>query len=171
MIPPDEPVIEEIPSKVLAGIHLSMSLENNRTHELWQRFIPLISGISGRKNMHELISLQVYTSCIVSEMFEANRQFEKWACVEVNENSDIPEGMDSMILPGGTYAVFPYRGKPEDGESIFRYIFTGWLPQSGYLPDARPHFEILGPAYKNGDPDSEETICIPVRRKNKEQAD
>jgi AraC family transcriptional regulator len=35
-----------------------------------------------------------------------------------------------------------------------------------YFLDDRPHFEILGDKYKNGDPDSEEEIWIPIKQKN-----
>jgi AraC family transcriptional regulator len=47
---------------------------------------------------------------------------------------------------------------------FFTYIFTRWLPASGYQLDNRPHFEILGDKYKNNDPESEEEIWIPVRK-------
>ena len=38
-------------------------------------------------------------------------------------------------------------------------------PNSDYKPDDRPHFELLGAKYKNDDPDSEEEIWIPIKRK------
>ena len=63
------------------------------------------------------------------------------------------------------YAVFVHKGAAGSGPEIFRYIFGKWLPESGYLPDKRPHFEILGEKYKNEDPDSEEEIWIPVKPK------
>ena len=65
-------------------------------------------------------------------------------------------------MPGGLYAVFFYKGSSSDTK-IFQYIFTNWLPDSGYTLDNRPHFEILGENYKNGDPGSEEEIWIPVK--------
>jgi AraC family transcriptional regulator len=42
-----------------------------------------------------------------------------------------------------------------------------WLPSSDYVLDNRPHFEILGEKYKINDPESEEKIWIPVRKKQK----
>jgi AraC family transcriptional regulator len=47
----------------------------------------------------------------------------------------------------------------------FQYIFGTWLPNSEYVLDNRPHFEILGEKYKNDDPTSEEEIWIPIKAK------
>ena len=72
--------------------------------------------------------------------------------------------MKSLILKGGLYAVFDYKGSSSNN-SIFQYIFSEWLPNSEYLIDHRPHFEILGSKYKNNDPNSEEEIWIPIKEK------
>jgi AraC family transcriptional regulator len=72
--------------------------------------------------------------------------------------------METYTLPGGLYAVFFYKGLNTD-TSIFEYIHRTWLPNSNYLLDNRPHFEILGEKYKNADPNSEEEIWIPIKLK------
>lgn len=51
------------------------------------------------------------------------------------------------------------------GVGTFGYIFGTWLPNSGYIMDDRPHFEILGAKYKNNDPESEEEIWIPIKER------
>ena len=77
----------------------------------------------------------------------------------------MPESIQPFHLEGGLYAVFRYIGMPQDFAPIFRYIFSEWLPQYGYDVDSRPHFELLGAKYNNGDPNSEEDIYIPIRPK------
>ena len=72
--------------------------------------------------------------------------------------------METFDLPGGLYAVFDYKGLSTD-TAIFNYIFNSWLPASRFHLDDRPHFEILGDKYKNGLPDSEEEIWIPIRHR------
>ena len=72
--------------------------------------------------------------------------------------------MEAFILTGGLYAVFDYKGLNTD-HSIYQYIFGTWLPNSDYVLDNRPHFEILGDKYKNNDPTSEEEIWIPIKPK------
>jgi len=81
--------------------------------------------------------------------------------VAVEEASAISDQMETMTIPEGWYAVFYYKG-PGGDPGIFKYIFNQWLPSSEYRLDQRPHFEILGEKYKNGHPDSEEEIWIPV---------
>ena len=76
----------------------------------------------------------------------------------------LPQGMESFVLEGGLYAVFDYKGSSTD-MSIYQYIFSEWIPNSAYTVDDRPHFEVLGPKYKNNSPDSEEEIWIPVKLK------
>lgn len=96
--------------------------------------------------------------------FSPHTQFEKWAAVEVSDFNTVPDQMETFVWAGGMYAVFAYKGSSTDTR-IFQYIFTTWLPQSGYKLDNRPHVEMLGANYKNASPDSEEEIWIPVRLK------
>lgn len=157
-----EPKIETITLKNLIGKRMKMSLSNNRTGELWQNFMPRRKEI--RSNLtSELISMQVYDQLI--DPGNIQQEFDKWAAIEVADFSSIPEGMESFVMPGGQYAVFHYQGSGTDTR-IFQYIFGTWLPNSNYLVDNRPHFEILGEKYKNADPNSEEDIWIPIRPKD-----
>ena len=75
--------------------------------------------------------------------------------------------METFIMTGGLSAVFDYKGLNTDN-AIFRYIFETWIPNSDYVLDNRPHFEVLGDKYRNNDPTSEEEIWIPVRLKEKD---
>ncbi|PHN02587.1 GyrI-like domain-containing protein [Flavilitoribacter nigricans DSM 23189 = NBRC 102662] len=152
--------IEELQAKQLIGKSLKMSFAENRTGELWASFLPRRNEIT-RAVSGELFSLQIYSPGHFRD-FDPTRNFEKWALVEVTDFAAVPEGLQTFTLPGGSYAVFNYRGRSGDGR-IFQYIFTEWLPASGYQLDDRPHFEVLGARYKNDDPDSEEQIWIPIR--------
>lgn len=113
----------------------------------------------------DLISMQVYPESYDFNQFSFEAIFEKWATAEVRDFSTIPEGMDKFELQGGSYAVFFYKGDQSGAPAMFRHIFGTWLPASGYELDQRPHFEMLGPRYKNNDPESEEEIWIPVKPK------
>ena len=143
---------------------LTMSLNNNRTFELWSSFMPRRKEI---KNIvsNDLISMQVYQGILDLKNYNYEEEFEKWASVEVADFNSVPAGMLSYVLKGGLYAVFPHKGPASNGPETFKYIYTQWLPGSGYDLDSREHFEILGDKYKNNDPDSEEEIWIPIKRK------
>ena len=155
------PQIITIAQKKLVGKKLKMSLTQNKTVELWRSFMPKRMGI-GNKIGQDLISLSVYNGTV--HMDDHSQEFEKWAAVEVSDFDAMPEEMESFVLQGGLYAVFNYKGLNTD-VGIFIYIFTQWLPNSDFLLDARPHFEVLGNKYKNNDPDSEEEIWIPIKPK------
>lgn len=91
--------------------------------------------------------------------------FEQWAAVEVENWGVLPEGMEALLLPGGPYAVFIYRGIPAHFSRLAQYIFGHWLPQSTFALDDRPHFEIMGEDYRPDDPNAEEEVWIPLKGK------
>jgi AraC family transcriptional regulator len=158
------PRIEILSEKKLVGKRMKMSLSNNRTGELWRSFMQRRKDIKNNLST-DLFSLQVYDQSFSFENFDPDKSFEKWAAVEVMDFNIIPVDMESITLAGGLYAVFIHEGPASDGASTFQYIFGTWLPNSEYSLDNRPHFELLGEKYKNEDPDSEEEVWIPIKRK------
>jgi AraC family transcriptional regulator len=156
------PRIEILSEKKLIGKRLQMSLANNKTHELWQSFMPSRPEIQNPISP-DLFAVQVYEPTYF-EAFNPNAVFEKWATLEVADFNNIPTEMESFTLSGGLYAVFELKGHDI---AIFDYIFRTWIPNSKYNLDNRPHFEILGAKYKKDDPNSEEEIWIPIKEKLK----
>jgi AraC family transcriptional regulator len=156
-----EPVLETLTEKMLIGKRIQMSFSDNKTFELWRNFMPIRKEI--RNNVGaDLFSLQVFDP-LFFENFDPNAEFEKWAAIEVTDFHHVPEGMEAFTLKAGLYAVFNYKGSASEGAATFQYIYGTWIPNSEYSLDDRPHFEILGEKYKNEDPDSEETIWIPIK--------
>lgn len=157
-----EPRIEIADEKKLIGVKLIMSFANYAVSDLWRSFLPRRMEISNRLS-DEFISMAIYKPCHFVNLNPIN-EFEKWAVVEVTDFSNVPAGMEFFILPKGLYAVFDYKGLSTDN-TIFEYIFSTWLPDSDYMLDNRPHFEILREKYKNNDPNSEEEIWVPIKLK------
>jgi AraC family transcriptional regulator len=158
-----EPRIETIQNKKLIGKRAKMSLSGDKTRDLWHSFM------SGKKEIinaigSDLYSVQFYDS-LYFDNFSPDKEFEKWAVIEVTDFNTVPDEMEKVVLPGGLYAVFIHKGAANTGPETFKYIFGTWLPNSDYSLDNRPHFEILGKKYKNDDPNSEEEIWIPVKQK------
>ncbi|MEO5644751.1 MAG: GyrI-like domain-containing protein [Bacteroidia bacterium] len=156
-----EPQIKTVKEKKLIGSHVVMSLAENRVGALWKNFMPQRNEIKNRFS-RDLISMRVYNEDYDFQQIDLNAKFEKWATVEVSDFDNVPEGMETFILPAGLYAVFHYKGLNTDTK-IFEFIFGKWIPSSNYELDTRPHFEVLGEKYKNGDPESEEEIWVPVK--------
>src|SRR5512133_1526213 len=98
-----EPRINMITEKKLVGKHLTMSLADNKTGELWRSFMPRRKEIQNSL-CSDFISMQVYKQPVVFN--DLHQEFEKWAVVEVSDFETIPDGMETFTLPGGLYAVF-----------------------------------------------------------------
>jgi AraC family transcriptional regulator len=154
------PRFETLKEKKLVGKKITMSFSTDRTFELWRSFMPLKSTI--RESVGSVLySVKVYSSGFFARP-DPEKMFDKWAAVEVSSFDSIPEGMLTLVIPEGLYAVFHYTGNPDEGENVFRYLFTEWLPSSGYRLDDRPHFEVLDERFRRNDPSSQEEIWIPV---------
>ncbi len=158
-----EPRLETIAEKKLVGKRIRTSFSVNRTFELWSNFMPR------RKEIQNVIGTERYSIQIYEPLFfrkfDQNKEFEKWATVEVTDFDAVPDGMEKFILIKGLYAVFLYHGAASEAAPTFQYILGTWLPNSGYKLDDRPHFEVLGEKYNNEDPNSEEEIWLPIKGK------
>lgn len=86
------------------------------------------------------------------------------ACVEVADD-DVPSGHAlTATLPGGRYAVLPFKGTTAQVEVAWAQLLREWLPTSRLQLDSRPCFEYYPPG-ASYDPVSggfECQICIPV---------
>lgn len=158
------PRIELLAPKKLLGKSMRMSLMKNQTRTLWQSFM-----ISKKEILNvvgsDLYSMQVYDQLLDIKNFNPQLEFTKWAAIEVEDDINMPEGMETYELSGGLYAVFIHQGTASNFKDTFQFIFSQWLPQSDYELDDREHFELLGEKYKNDHPDSEEEVWIPVKLK------
>ncbi len=157
----EEPSIKILSPTKLVGMPMKMSLAEDRTPKLWRSFMPRRKETPSIVGDH-LISMQVYDNAIPFLDIKPETPFTKWAVVPVAEYPDVPEGMENYFLEGGLYAVFLYRGLPQNFPETFKHIFFDWLPASEYELDRREHFERLPEGYDPQDPESEEEIWIPV---------
>ena len=151
--------IADLHEKKLVGMRLEMSLIENKTGELFRKFMPrkkeIVTNIS-----EGVYALQQYDF----KTFSPQTIFEKWACVEVSSFENIPNEMETRLLEAGKYAVFIHKGAAKDFPKTFQYIMQEWLPKSNFIVDNRPHFEFISLNYKGpNDPNSEEEVWIPIR--------
>ena len=85
-----EPTIQTIVAKKLLGKHMRMSLENDKTPQLWQSFMPKRKEITNSSS-NDLFSVTVYDEPDFKN-FNHDTEFEKWACIEVSNYDNIPYG-------------------------------------------------------------------------------
>ncbi|WP_298513317.1 GyrI-like domain-containing protein [uncultured Kordia sp.] len=159
-----EPTIQTLPQKKLMGKSMRMSLVENTTPILWKSFMQNRKSVKNTVGT-DLYSIQVYDDILYFRNFNPQTEFTKYAMTEVSSFDTIPEGMESLTIDAGLYAVFIYKGLPQDFSKMANYIFSQWLPNSEYMLDNRPHFEVLGNKYKPASEDSEEEVWIPIKNK------
>jgi AraC family transcriptional regulator len=156
------PTLTTAQPRRLLGIRIQTILAENHAAELWRGFRPRVLEITNRTGT-DFFDVKRYGPDMANGQFTPASVFEKWAAVEVSDYDHIPPGMEALDLPGGLYAVFVHHGRASAFARTYQYIFGTWLPTSGYLLEDRPHFDIMGPAYRPDDPAATEEIWLPVR--------
>lgn len=156
-----EPTIEQFPGRKLVGLSIKTTQSENKTRELWQNFRPRSRQLS--QVLPGAYSVQIYPAGTSFGQFSPTMQFEKWAAVAVPDWTDVPEGLQKLEIPAGTYAKFMYQGTAPGFPRFAAYIFSDWLPRSGFRLAERPHFDYMPPEYKGPmHPEAEEEIWVPI---------
>ena len=155
------PSIKELQETKLIGQKAEMTFGNNQSLGLWKEFMRRRAEIKNAADSN-VYAVDVYEGTRFFQNFDPPARFEKWAAIKVDSFDSIPQGMERLILPGGTYAVFEYKGKASEIDKTYQYIFGIWLPNSNYELDDRPHFALMGEKYKGEDSSSEEELWVPV---------
>lgn len=86
-------------------------------------------------------------------------------CLTVPEGTKTSDGIDTMRVGGGLYALLKFEISPEEYGDAWTAVYSQWLPESGYVPEDRPCFEY----YLNNPAEHPEhkhivNICVPVRK-------
>ncbi|QXP60154.1 GyrI-like domain-containing protein [Olleya sp. HaHaR_3_96] len=156
------PRIIQSKSILIVGLKdvLTFMTNGQGTGALARRFMPkrhqILNQVSDQK-----FSIQIY------DQFDYNKispktEYIKWVGVEVSGFLNVPEGLETLKMESGKYAVFNYKGKPEGFLSAWQFIHENWLPSSGFTLDDRPHFEKLPEDYHPTNLEVEEEIWVPI---------
>ena len=132
----------------------------------FSEFIPKRNDISNNIS-EDIFEVLLYNKAYFKN-FNPNNMFIKWACLEVSDFENTHKNMKQLPIESGLYARFNYKGLAKDIGELMTFIHSDWLPNSEYELDDRPHFNILGKKYKNNHPDSQETVCIPIKASAKD---
>jgi len=82
-------------------------------------------------------------------------------CLTVPEDTTVDGEIGKMTIPEGKYALARYELTSEEYGQVWDWVYSQWLPQSGYEPDDRPCFEMYPEEEKDGKMVVD--ICIPVK--------
>lgn len=139
----------------LAGMEIR-GLHSHDIGKLWSIFRQRISELNRRKDLKS-----IYYSLI--ELAGDNWEASYTACIEIDEEVELPEGMVYKVIQPATYAVFTHKGTVARIQDTFEYIYSTWLPKSENTRMNQPEFahydhRYLGPMSE----DSEIDIYIPI---------
>lgn len=158
-----DPEIRQASEIKLIGISKQVRINDPATVEIWKSFVPRRDEVKNRVDQN-LYSVHIYDHDFKPENVTPQTIVTRYASVQVDSFSNIPDGMETLTIPAGVWAVFTFKGTPQQFPETWMQFMFEWLPSSSYQLDSRPHFEMLGNKYKHNDPESEEEVWIPVRK-------
>jgi AraC family transcriptional regulator len=142
---------------LVAGLVRSYSSESSaRIPAQWQEFAPYIGQIPGQS------SNRAY-GVLCNEDDEGNHDYVTG--VEVAGSSRLPEGLTTLQVPGGVYAVFSHSDHVSTIRGTWQAIWSHWLPGSDYEASEAPSFELYPEEFDGETGLGGLEIWVPVARK------
>lgn len=146
----------------VTGFSDTMSLSNNKTNDLWRRFMPRRNEVLSDLK-EDFYDIKIYEEHLDFKKFTPETTFTKFVGIESPSSQNIPKDMKFLMIPAGMYAVFLHKGSASTFHKTLNYIHTDWLPNSEYVLDNRPHFEKIKKGYDPNDQNAEEEVWIPLK--------
>lgn len=150
-------IVEKSEFKVI-GLKYFGANNNNEIPNLWRKFFERIKEIKNRVELKTSLGVCEYVSNLTNES-----EFGYIACVEVNSLNEIPKGMVGEIVTSNKYAVFTHRGLSDTLGDTYEYIYSTWLPKSGYELAPSHDFELYDERFDLESENSEIDIYIPIK--------
>lgn len=139
------PEIVRVKSFKLVGRRVVSDGRDRKIMQLWHSFLPESETIPGRINCCSHYGcLTVLEEELDENGIDIKRQLEYIAAVQVEDFSSVPEGMVTKAFPDQLYARFIHRGTLLRIRELYNYIFTTWMPFSGYERSGGPDFQHFG---------------------------
>lgn len=161
-----KPVIKEIKEMKIIGMEKTTTLNTSYIDipKLWEKFCSRMCEIKNAADNKTFYEVRKPDMNFSMDDFKETSEFTEIAGLEVTSIDTIPEGMITVTIPAGKYAVFTHKGNPINLRQTYEYIWGTWLPNSGYEADLRFDFELYGERFKGmEDPESEIDIHIPIK--------
>jgi AraC family transcriptional regulator len=140
------------PAFTVVGLLLHTQPMAPEIPQLWDKFVPRIDEVQHVTEPHVSYGLM--------ESFDQMTRLDYMAGVAVETVGELPEGLSQWTVPANTYAVFETT-LPTIGDT-FSYIYSTWLPTSGYRQAAGAYFERYGETFSPDNPSL--SIYIPIAK-------
>lgn len=99
----------------------------------------------------------------ISPNREEGSELDYWHAVVAREGAVVPDGLEVLHVPAGTWAVFTNKGAfPQALQEMWGDVASQWFPSNPY--ESRPGPEVLRTRFVEGTGDAEAELWIPVAR-------
>ncbi|MFM9445143.1 GyrI-like domain-containing protein [Streptomyces acidiscabies] len=124
-------------------------------------------GAETMARLQELSDEEPYGVVGVSDQLDPSRaegtELDYYHGVLTSPDQKIPEDLDVLTVPAGTWAVFENSGAfPLALQYLWRDVFTQWFPSNPY--ESRPGPEILRVALREAGSEADAALWIPVAK-------
>ena len=118
--------------------------------KFWKEWMSDMKGLTG-----------IYGVCMDMD----GKDFDYWIADDYVPWKDVPEGCETVVIPGSLWAQFKCRGAlPESLQSVNTKVWSQWLPTlKGYTLAGNYSLEVYGPPTEKPE-DYECYIWIPLKR-------
>ena len=156
------PRIVDLYSIVVAGIRGEISTQHNILPDLWNRLAEICSEIPASSQARRIgICETDRTKTYISK--DGHISFSEFVGIETDGFGELPEGLETKIIPGGRYAVFTHKGTVDTLIKTYDYIMGSWILFTKEILDDREDFEVYDERFLGIDnPESRIDIYIPV---------
>lgn len=141
--------IVNLKSQTTLGLVYKGANTNGEIPAMWQVFNARFSELKPKNNT-------CYGLCYMDPL---DQSFAYMACAAVDTIEDIPDGMETMVIPEGKYAVFTFSDHISQIKPFWDQIYQTYLPENQLIPLNQMSFELYDERFmQNGSCD----IYIPV---------
>lgn len=123
---------------------------------LWDQFMQRRTEIQVRGHID-------YGVCTKAHDNESTGAFHYTASAETDTNAPLPAGMERVLIPGGTYAVFTHKGHLNQFEKTVEYVWKIWVPKNASRLADGPDFELYDDRFSPETMSGEIEIWVPVK--------
>ena len=148
-----EPKIITQDAFTVAGLAHRGTTDANKISELWGKFFARVGELRG------VVEAEVAYG-VMANLDEASGEYDYIAAMRVTDRGNLPAGFVAVDFPPCQWAVFTTT-IPEMSQA-YPYIYSEWLPESGYQHGPAPEYELYGPAFDPAKPESPVDIYIPI---------
>ncbi|MCE9605257.1 MAG: GyrI-like domain-containing protein [Planctomycetia bacterium] len=151
----DPPRFEQGSEMRIAGLSATYDRETRKNiPQQWDRFETYKRSIPGQ------VGRSTFGVC--SNFLDGCR-FDYLCGVEVEPNSELPDGLTRIRIPKQRYAVFTHRGNVSGIAATFDYIWNQWFPSSGCLSVETPCVECYSEDFDAASGRGSIEIWIPIK--------